>query len=185
MSDSLRPRGLQHARPPCPSPAPGVHWNSCPLSRWCHPTISSSVALNSFSSLQTTMKHCDIPFSYKNLTFNSLVKIQGDLLAVPMTAGMCSLIFIQVLALTWSRSRQKCRMCYKDKGEVSGTAGQETQLCLTRAQTRREKTSGNNSHFLSLLFFTSAFCFSPLLKAEATPQPEFISSELWQPTMTA
>ena len=33
----------QHARPPCPSPAPGVHPNSCPLSRWCHPTISSSV----------------------------------------------------------------------------------------------------------------------------------------------
>ena len=35
--------GLQHARPPCPSPAPGVYPNSCPLSRWCHPTISSSV----------------------------------------------------------------------------------------------------------------------------------------------
>ena len=35
--------GLQHARPPCPSPIPGAHSNSCPLSRWCHPTISSSV----------------------------------------------------------------------------------------------------------------------------------------------
>ena len=43
MSDSLWPRGLQHARPPCPSPSPGVNSNSCPLSRWCHPTISSSV----------------------------------------------------------------------------------------------------------------------------------------------
>ena len=43
VSDSLRPHGLQHARPPCPSPTPGVHQNSCPLSRWCHPTISSSV----------------------------------------------------------------------------------------------------------------------------------------------
>ena len=43
MSDSLRPHELQHARPPCPSPTPGVHPNSCPLSRWCHPTISSSV----------------------------------------------------------------------------------------------------------------------------------------------
>ena len=43
MSDSLRPHGLQHARPPCPSPTPGVYSNSCPLSRWCHPTISSSV----------------------------------------------------------------------------------------------------------------------------------------------
>ena len=43
MSDSLWPHGLQHARPPCPSPTPGVDSNSCPLSRWCHPTISSSV----------------------------------------------------------------------------------------------------------------------------------------------
>ena len=39
----LWPRGLQHARPPCPSPTPRVHSNSCPLSRWCHPTVSSSV----------------------------------------------------------------------------------------------------------------------------------------------
>ena len=42
-SDSLQPRILQYARPPCPSPTPGVYSNSCPLSRWCHPTISSSV----------------------------------------------------------------------------------------------------------------------------------------------
>ena len=40
---SLRPHGLQHTRPPCPSPTPRVYPNSCPLSRWCHPTISSSV----------------------------------------------------------------------------------------------------------------------------------------------
>ena len=43
MSDSLRPHEPQHARPPCPSPTPGVYSNSCPLSWWCHPTISSSV----------------------------------------------------------------------------------------------------------------------------------------------
>ena len=43
MSDSLPPRGLQHARPPCPSPTPRVYSNSCPLSQWYHPTISSSV----------------------------------------------------------------------------------------------------------------------------------------------
>ena len=41
---TLQPHGLRHARPPCPSPAPGVHSNSCPLSWWCHPTISSSIA---------------------------------------------------------------------------------------------------------------------------------------------
>ena len=43
MSDSLRPHELQHARPPCPSRTTGVYPNPCPLSRWCHPTISSSV----------------------------------------------------------------------------------------------------------------------------------------------
>ena len=43
MSDSLRPHELQHARPPCPSPTPGVHSDSRPLSPWCHPAISSSV----------------------------------------------------------------------------------------------------------------------------------------------
>ena len=43
VSSSLRPHELQHARPPCPSPTPGVHPNQSPLSRWCHPIISSSV----------------------------------------------------------------------------------------------------------------------------------------------
>ena len=48
VSDSLRPHEPQHARPPCPSPTPGVHPNPRPSNRWCHPTISSSVV--SFSS---------------------------------------------------------------------------------------------------------------------------------------
>ena len=59
VSDSLWPHGLQHARPPCPSPTPGVYPNSCPLSRWCHPTSSSSAV--PFSS-------CLQPFIYKTLT---------------------------------------------------------------------------------------------------------------------
>ena len=51
VSDSLQPHGLQHARPLCPSPNPGVYSNSCPLSWWCHPTVSSSVV--PFSHLQS------------------------------------------------------------------------------------------------------------------------------------
>ena len=55
MADSLQPHELQHARPPCPSPTPGVYPNSCPLNRWCHLTNSSSVVpfsscLQSFST---------------------------------------------------------------------------------------------------------------------------------------
>ena len=48
MSNSLQPHESQHARPPCPSPTPGIHSNSCLSSWWCHPAISSSVI--SFSS---------------------------------------------------------------------------------------------------------------------------------------
>ena len=50
-SDSLQPHGLQHTRPLCPSPTPRVCSNSCPLSQWCHPTISPSVV--HFSCLQS------------------------------------------------------------------------------------------------------------------------------------
>ena len=48
VSNSFWPHWLQHARPPCPSPTPGVYSNSCPLNQWCHPTILSSVV--TFSS---------------------------------------------------------------------------------------------------------------------------------------
>ena len=46
VSNSLRPHGLQLARPPCPSPISGVYSNSCPSCQWCHPAISSSVSLS-------------------------------------------------------------------------------------------------------------------------------------------
>ena len=55
MSDSLRPHGLQHARPPCPTPTPGDYSKSCPLSPWCHWTISSSVI--PFSSSLQSFQH--------------------------------------------------------------------------------------------------------------------------------
>ena len=60
-SNSLWPHGLQHTRPPCPSPTPGVYSNSCPLSRWCHPAISSSVA--HFSRLQSLPASGSFPTS--------------------------------------------------------------------------------------------------------------------------
>ena len=67
MSDCLRPHGLWHARLPCPLPPPRVHWNSCPLYWWCHPTISSSV-IPFFSCLQS--------FSASG-SFASVWKLQG------------------------------------------------------------------------------------------------------------
>ena len=76
MSDSLRPHEPQHARPPCPSPAPGVHPNPCPLSRCCHPTISSSVV--PFSSCPQSF-----PTSWQCLNWNitdliPLMLLDGD-----------------------------------------------------------------------------------------------------------
>ena len=55
VSDSLRPHESQHARPPCPSPTPAVHSDSCPSSQWCQPTISSSVV--PFSSCPNPSQH--------------------------------------------------------------------------------------------------------------------------------
>ena len=62
VSNSLQPHGLQHARPPCLSPTPGVYSNLCPLSQWCHPTISSSVSPFS-SCLQPFLASGSFPVS--------------------------------------------------------------------------------------------------------------------------
>ena len=61
MSDCLKPHEQQHARLPCPSPSPGVCPHSCPLNWWCHPTISSSVAL--FFCLQSFPASGSFPVS--------------------------------------------------------------------------------------------------------------------------
>ena len=62
VSDSLQPYESRHARPPCPSPTPGVHSNSYPSSQWCHPTISSAVVPFS-SCLQSLPKSGSFPLS--------------------------------------------------------------------------------------------------------------------------
>ena len=72
VSDSLRPLRLQHPRPPCPSPTPGVYSNSCPWSQWCHPTISSSIVPFS-SHLQPFPASGSFPMSQEDQV-NSLVR---------------------------------------------------------------------------------------------------------------
>ena len=62
VSDSLQPHEPQHARPPSPSPTPRVYRNPCPLSQWCHPTISSSV-IPFFSCLQSFPSSGSFPMS--------------------------------------------------------------------------------------------------------------------------
>ena len=62
MSNSWCPHGLQHARLPCPSPIPAACSNTCPSSRWCHPTISCSV-IPSTSYLQSCLASGSFPMS--------------------------------------------------------------------------------------------------------------------------
>ena len=82
VSDSLRPHGLQHARPPCPSPTPGACSNSCPLSRWCHPTISSSV-IPSSSCLRSFPASGSFPMS-QFFTGDQSVRVSASTSVLPM-----------------------------------------------------------------------------------------------------
>ena len=83
MSDSLRPYDSQHTRPPCPSSTPGVHPNPCPLSRWCHPTISSSV-IPFFSHLQSFPASGSFPTSQLFASGGRSIGASGSASILPM-----------------------------------------------------------------------------------------------------
>ena len=78
MSDSLRPHELQHCRPPCPSPSPRVYSSLCPLSRWCHPTISSSV-VPLFSRPQSFPESGSFPMSQLFTSVSKVLEFQLQL----------------------------------------------------------------------------------------------------------
>ena len=83
MSNSLQPHGLQHARPLCPSPTPSVYSNSCPLSQWCHPTISSSVIPFS-SRLQSCPASGSFPMSQLFISGSQSIGVSAPVSALPM-----------------------------------------------------------------------------------------------------
>ena len=83
MSNSLQPHWLQHARLPCPSPTPGVCPNSCPLSRWCHPTISSSVIPFS-SCLQSFPASGSFPMSQFFPSGGQSIRVSASVSVLPM-----------------------------------------------------------------------------------------------------
>ena len=103
MSNSLQPHESQHARPPCPSPTHRVYPNSCPLSRWCHPIISSFVipfssCLQSFptsGSFQMSQYFCIRWLKYRNFSYNispsnehsGLISFRMDLLDLLAVQG--------------------------------------------------------------------------------------------------
>ena len=83
MSDSLWPHGLQHTRLPCTSPTPGACSNSCPLSRWCHPTISSSVIPFS-SCLQSFPASGSFPMSRLFASGGQSIGVSASASVLPM-----------------------------------------------------------------------------------------------------
>ena len=99
MSDSLRPHGLQHARLPCPPLSRGVCSNSCPLSRWCHPTISSSIVpFSSFS--QSSPSSGSFPVSRLIVSGDHSIRASASASVLPLNIqdsfplGLTSLIFL-------------------------------------------------------------------------------------------
>ena len=94
-SDSLWPHGLQHARPPCPSPTPGVHPNQRPLSWWCHPTISSSVVR--FSSCPQSF-----PAS-RSFQMNQLFTSGGQSIGVSVSTWVLTMNTQDWSPLGWAR----------------------------------------------------------------------------------
>ena len=94
MSDSLWPHGLKHTRLPCLSPTPGACSNSCPLSQWCHPTISSSVVPFS-SCLQSFPASGSFPVS---LFFTS----GGQSIGAPASASILSMNIQDWFPLGWT-----------------------------------------------------------------------------------
>jgi len=83
MSDSLRPHGLQHTRPPCPSPTPGVYSNSSLLSWWCHQTSSSSVVPFS-SCLQSFPASESFPVSHFLVSGGQNIGVSASASVLPM-----------------------------------------------------------------------------------------------------
>ena len=83
MSNSLWPHEAQHARPPCPSPAAGVYPNACPLSWWCHPTISSSIV--PFSSCPQSFPASEsLPVSQLFTSGGQSTGVSASTLVLPM-----------------------------------------------------------------------------------------------------
>ena len=105
MSDSLWPLELQHTKPPCPSPTPGVYSKSCPSSQWCHPAISSSVVPSS-SCPQSLQALGSFPMSQLFASGGQSTGVSASASALPMNTqdwsplGWTGWIFLQSKGLS-------------------------------------------------------------------------------------
>ena len=148
MSDSLQPHESQHARPPCPSPTPGVHSNSCPLSQWCHPDISSSVV--PFSSCpQSLQASGSFPMSQVFAWGSQSIGVSASASVLPMDTQ------------DWSPLGWTCWISLQSKGlsrVFSNTTIQKHQFFGAQL------SSQYNSHILIIRFlcYSSISTFKPV-----------------------
>ena len=138
MSDSLQPHELQHARPPCPSPTPGVYSNSCPSSQWWHPAILSSVV--PFSSCpQSLPASAPNPSPCSETWLIEQMIIVSDVLTFIMTLVCVVLSYTYIIKtilqfLCFQQKKKAFSTCSSHFIVISITSvqfGSVTQLCLT------------------------------------------------------
>ena len=118
VSDSLRPHGPQHTRPPHPSQTPRVYSNSCPLSQWCHPIISSSVV--PFSCLRSFPASGSSPMSQFFTSGDQSIVVSASASVLPMNIGdwfplgLIGLISLQSKGLSrvFSNTTVQKRQCF-------------------------------------------------------------------------
>ena len=128
MSNSLQPHGLQHARPPCPSPTPGVYPNSCPLSWWCHPAISSSVVPFS-SRLQSFPASGSFPMSQFFTSGGQSLVVSASASVLPMNIqdwfplGLTGFISLQSKGLSKLNSFKNELVPFLQSGKFSCETG--------------------------------------------------------------
>ena len=111
VSDSLGPHESQHARPPCPSPTPGAHSDSCPSSLWCHPTISSTVT--PFSSyFQPSPTSGSFPMSHLFTSGGQHIGASASASVLPVTIEVCLTKTTQCFFyyISWVQSLSRVRL---------------------------------------------------------------------------
>ena len=119
MFHCLQPRELQPARPPCPSPTPGAYSNPCPSSRWCHPTISSSVTPFS-SRLQSLPASGSFPVSWLFASGGQSMGALAPVLPMNIQDWHLPVVFTKPLGrtnninLTHFSAKQKKRGCFSN-----------------------------------------------------------------------
>ena len=152
MSNSLWPRESQHARPPCPSPTPGVYSNSCPSSWWCHPAISSSVVPLS-SCPQSLPASGSFPMSQLFAWGGQSIGISASASVLPMnTQGWSPLGWTGWISL---QSKGLSRV-------FSNTTVQKHQFFGAQL------SSQSNSHIHTWPLYRRIHLWTPVLKIEST-----------------